>query len=226
MKPAKSEPAKKQFEDERKALVEELCSAGTIRDPELRRAFLKVPREDFIPEQYRQASYQDTALPIGLGATISQPTTIAIMIEALGVEKGDKVLEVGSGSGYLIALLSEMVGGKGLVIGLEIISGLVMRSEETLKRLGYKNFKVVCADGSGGHADGAPYDSIIVSAAAPEVPRPLLEQLGVGAKLVIPVGAFFFQRILSIQKMDGKRFEEEDLGPFMFVPLQGKFGQK
>lgn len=211
------------FEGKRRELVSSLMESETIRTESIRKSFLKVPRELFVPEEFRYAAYSDVALPIGWGATISQPTTIAMMLEALAAGEGDKVLEVGSGSGYVLALLSNIVGRKGRVIGMEIVPHLVQSSPGLLKKLGCANVEVTCGDGSLGWAAEAPYDRILVSAAAPEIPKALKEQLKVGGRMVVPVGTLpFFQTVMVLEKISETGFDESELGPFAFVPLRGK----
>lgn len=209
-------------EGKRRELVSSLVESETIRTESIRKSFLKVPRELFVLEEFRYAAYSDVALPMGCeGATISQPTTIAMMLEALAAGEGDKVLEVGSGSGYVLALLSNIVGRKGRVIGMETVPHLVHGSLGLLKKLVCANVKVICGDGSLGWAVEAPYDRILVSAAAPEIPKALKEQLGVGGRMVVPVGTLpFFQRVVVLEKLSETEFDESELGPFAFVPLR------
>lgn len=210
------------FERQRHALVSSLVESGAIMTGPVKSAFLSVQRELFLPEELRYAAYSDVALPIGWGSTISQPTTIAMMLEALEVAEGNNVLEVGSGSGYVLALLSGIVGKNGRVIGMEIVPHLVEGSSGLLKKLGFTNVEVICGDGSLGWEKGKPYDRMLVSAAAPKIPEALREQLAVGGRLVIPVGTLpFFQVVLVLEKLSGGKFREKKLGPFAFVPLRG-----
>lgn len=211
------------FERQRHDLVSTLVESGVIRAESIKKAFLAAPRELFMPEELRHVAYSDVALPIGWGATISQPTTIAMMLEALNVAEGNSVLEVGSGSGYVLALLSSIVGKKGRVVGLEIIPHLVQGSSGLLKKLGCANVEVICGDGSLGWEKNKPYGRILVSAAAPKIPEALKGQLAVGGRLVIPVGSLHsFQVVLVIEKLSDEKFNESELGPFAFVPLKGK----
>lgn len=211
------------FERQRHDLVSTLVESGVIKAESIKKAFLATPRELFMPEELRHGAYSDVALPIGWGATISQPTTIAMMLEALNVAEGNSVLEVGSGSGYVLALLSSIVGKKGRVIGMEIIPHLVQGSSGLLKKLGCANVEVICGDGSLGWEKDKPYERILVSAAAPKIPEALKAQLGVGGRLVIPVGSLHsFQVVLVIEKLSDEKFRESELGPFAFVPLKGK----
>lgn len=214
------------FESERRLLVKRLSESGVIKESDpVFNALLKVPREEFVLSWMKQLAYQDTALPLTGSATISQPTTIAIMLEALELGKGKKVLEVGSGSGYVLALLSEIVGKSGRVTGIEISPELSERSKALLARLGFLDkthvVEVVNSDGGAGFSRNAPYDAILVSAAARKVPEALLKQLKKNGRLVVPVGSFsWFQEMLVFRK-DGKC---KSLGRFAFVPLVGKEG--
>ena len=212
-------------------------NAGTIEDARIAGAFMNAKREIFFRGNPEHA-YIDSAFPIGHGQTISQPSTIAVMLELLGVGEGMKVLEVGSGCGYVLALLSELAGEKGKVFGLEIVPELVNGSIgnlkkagigtngsiENLKKAGIGNVSVRYGDGVNGMEGEAPFDRILVSAAAEEVPGALAEQLAPGGRLVMPVGPRHTQRMVLIQK-DGEGNIEESYpypGYFVFVPLRLK----
>lgn len=201
---------------------------GIITEEKVIEAFKKVPRESFILPQYKDAVYGDYPLPILAGQTISQPTTVMIMTQALELKQGDKVLEVGAGSGYQAAIIAEMVGDKGLVITTEVVPELVEFAKNNIEKLNIKNIKVISYDGSQGYPDEAPYDKIIVTAASPNIPPPLIEQLKEGGILLIPVGGFsifFGQKMIKARKKNGKIIKES-LGDFAFVPLKGKHGFK
>lgn len=187
-------------------------------------ALKKVPRHIFVPRQYRYEAYIDTPLPIGKGQTISAPHMVAIMCELLELEKGEKVLEVGGGSGYHAAVVAEIVGDEGKVVAIERIPELAEKAQKTLKKLGYKNIKIVIGDGSKGYPEEAPYDKIYVTASAPDVPRPLLDQLKVGGKMVIPIGKFI-QYLCVVEKKKDK-IEKKRWGAVRFVPLIGEYGFK
>ena len=189
-------------------------------------AFKSVKREYFVPLHLKQESYLDIPLPIGYGQTISQPTTIAIMTQALELKAGMKVLEIGAGSGYQAALLGYIVGMKGRVLTIEIIPELAETAKRNLKRAKIKNAEVICADGSLGYAKEAPYDRIIFTAAPAETPKHLLKQLKKGGILLAPIGQLYNQQLLKIKKKDaaGKKLEIENLGDFIFVPLRGRKG--
>lgn len=206
------------LEEEKKALISSLRYKG-IGDEKLLEAFRRVPREKFIPEPFRKYAYEDNALPIECKQTISQPFTIAYMTMALDVKKGDEVLEIGTGSGYQAAILCEL-GAQ--VYSVERIEQLYLSAKELLQKLRYKvHLKV--GDGSLGWEEHAPYDKIIVTAAAPSVPRSLVKQLKQGGKLVVPVGSLEHQKLYVLSRMeegvDYKVYES-----FKFVPLIGREG--
>ena len=206
------------FEEEKKTLVENLWSKG-IKDENLLKAIYKVPREKFISSALRKYAYDDNALPIECAQTISQPFTVAYMTQVLGVKKDDKVLEIGTGSGYQTAVLCEL-GAE--VYTVERIEKLYENSKNLLIELGYKvNFKL--DDGSLGWEEKAPFDRIIVTAGAPNVPQKLLEQLNTGGRLVIPVGSQESQRLFVITRNE-KGFEKKIYEYFKFVPLIGEEG--
>lgn len=185
-------------------------------------AFKKVPREEFVLKKYKKETYEDIALPIKAGQTISQPTTVIFMLNALELKKGMKVLEVGAGSGYNAALISCIVKN-GFVYTTEIIKELVRFARDNLKK--YKNVKVLNVDGSKGYSKEKPYDRIIITAGCPEIPKVLVEQLKENGIIVAPVGDVHVQKLIKCRKVKGK-LVCEDLGDFRFVPLRGKFGWK
>jgi len=195
------------------------------------RAFMKVPREEFVPPELRKRAYLDTPLPIGHGQTISAPHMVAIMTELLEPRYGDKVLEVGTGSGYQAAILAEIVNpdkkSKGIVYTIERIPQLAEFARRNLEKTGYiDRVVIIVGDGSKGYSKEAPYDKIIVTAAAPKVPRSLMEQLASPGKMVIPVGTRYEQTLLVIEKdVDGKTRIIESI-PCVFVPLIGEEGWK
>jgi protein-L-isoaspartate(D-aspartate) O-methyltransferase len=201
----------------KEALIKFWRNSKIITSKAVLRAFEKVPREDFVLSEYRTYAYVDEPLPTFAGQTISQPTTVAIMTQALEPKAGQKILEIGTGSGYQAAVLSEIVGSKGQVITIERIKDLFEFAKKNLKS--YENVKVICADGSKGYTKEAPYDRIIVTAAAKQIPENLFGQLKEKGTMVIPVGkTSFSQRLLKIKRMKNKK-EIKDLGPFVFVPL-------
>jgi len=204
----------------KETLIRHLIDSGSLKTPEIIKAFKKIPRENFVPEHLKNYAYIDEPLPILAGQTISQPTTIAIMTEALKPKKGNRILEIGAGSGYQSAILSKVVGKDGIIITVERIKEIYEYAKQKLKN--YKNVKVVCGDGSCGYGKFAPYDRIIVTASAPQIPKPLKEQLNIDGRLVIPVGAYTQKMMLLIKTKNG--FKEFDLGCFVFVKLIGKYG--
>lgn len=206
------------FEAQRKSLVKKM----RLQNKNIEHAFLSTKREHFFPESLKQDAYEDDAFPIGLGQTISQPSTIAAMLKLLSVEKGNKVLEVGTGSGYAVALMSKLVGKKGMIFGVELIHELHQRATRTLPGLGCKNISLKCGDGTLGWKEKAPFDRILISAACAQVPKPLLEQLKEGGRLVAPIGSSFSQELVLLQKEKGKLIEKESRCCYMFVPLKGK----
>lgn len=215
----KKEPLLKQNEK----LVKHLISSGVLKTPRIIEAFLNVPRHLFVPPEQLPYAYHDVALPTYKGQTISQPYTVAFMTELLEPREGDKILEVGAGSGWQAAILGYVVGSKGKVITIEIDEDLVEFARRNLRKVGIKNVEVVHGDGSVGYEKEAPYDRIIVTAACPDVPRPLIEQLKVGGRLVAPVGSMFGQRMLLLEK-DKDGIRKSFHGSFVFVPLKGKYG--
>ncbi len=185
-------------------------------------AFMETDRKNFVLENYRDSAYDDIALPIIVGQTISQPTTVIIMTNALELKETDKVLEVGAGSGYQAALIANIVK-KGFVYTTEFFQPLIEFAEDNLKKEGIKNARVIRWDGSAGYEKEAPYDKIIVTAACPRIPPLLLEQLKVNGIMVCPVGSRYSQEMLRIKKTEeGPRVK--NLGDFIFVPLRGKYG--
>jgi protein-L-isoaspartate(D-aspartate) O-methyltransferase len=203
------------YETLRQRMVNVQLRARGITDERVLAAMGRVPRHEFAPERYRDQAYEDHPLPIGEGQTISQPYIVAIMLEALQLKGGEKVLEIGTGSGYLTALLAELAVE---VISMERHRVLADAARELLARLGYTNVKVVTADGSRGFAEAAPYGAIIVSAAAPELPPALVEQLAEGGRLIIPVGWNDSQQLQLVEKRNGQiRTSLREL--CRFVPL-------
>ena len=200
-------------------LMRELIEEKWLATRSVIGAFKKVPREDFVPAGQRKFAYVNAPLPIAAGQTISQPLTVAVMTEALAARSGDKILEVGAGSGYQAAILSEIAGPTGKIITTEIIPELFEFAKKNLSS--YKNVTVLNIDGSIGCEKYAPYDRIIVTASAPRIPEPLIEQLKDNGHLVIPVG----DKMIIIEKQKGE-IKETFLGYYVFVPLRGEHGHK
>ena len=203
----------------RARLVERLREQG-IRDLAVLRAFGETPRHLFVPEALRERAYEDTALPIGRGQTISRPLTHANYLQALSLQGKERVLEVGTGSGYQAALLSQLVAQ---VFTVERFAQLADRAREGLAQAGVRNVTVLVGDGSLGWRPYAPYDAILVSAAAPSVPQPLLDQLGDGGRLLVPLGGADAQELIRITRR-GSTFNDERLSAASFVPLVGRHG--
>lgn len=210
------------FKDYRERLVKNLKNEIRIQSPNVEKAFLEIPREEFIPDSLRNYAYVDTPLEIENGQTISAPHMVAIMCEALDIKKGEHILEIGAGSGYHAAIVSKLVGKEGHVYTIERFNSLAERAKENLERVGIKNVTIEIGDGSEGLPKYAPYDSIYVTCAAPKVPQPLLDQLKDPGKLLIPVGRMI-STLELIEKNRGKT-TSKDLGGCTFVPLIGKQG--
>ncbi len=202
------------FAQKRKQMVESQLKAREIKDLRVLAAMLKVERHLFVPANYRHLSYEDQPLPIGEGQTISQPYIVALMTELLALKGKERILEIGTGSGYQAAILAELAKE---VYTIEILEPLALRAEGLLKELGYKNIKVKFGDGFLGWPELAPFDGIIVTCAPDKIPAPLLEQLAEGGKLVIPVG-IYRQELKLVQKTKGK-IKIADIVPVRFVPM-------
>jgi protein-L-isoaspartate(D-aspartate) O-methyltransferase len=206
----------------RKRMVEEQIMARGIHNARVLTAMGSVPRHEFVPLDDLPWAYSDGPLPIGHGQTISQPYIVALMTELLEVEAKDRVLEIGTGSGYQTAVLGEMAVE---VHTVEVIPELAAQAEKNLTRLGYTQIHVHVGDGSIGWKEAAPYEKIVVTAAAPEVPQALLEQLNEGGQLVIPVGSRSVQQ-LEVWQRSGQKYNRQISIAVCFVPLRGKFGWK
>jgi protein-L-isoaspartate(D-aspartate) O-methyltransferase len=204
--------------DDRDRMVSEQLARRGIRDARVLDAMRRVPREVFVPEEHRSRAYADQALPIGEGQTISQPYMVAIMTEALGLRGGERVLEIGTGSGYQAAILAELARE---VISIERQPELAARAATLLASLGYRNVQVLVGDGSSGHEAEAPYDAILVTAGSPRIPDVLKSQLAYGGRLVIPVGPRAHQELTVVQRI-GDRYTEAFRESCVFVPLIGR----
>jgi len=221
--------AEDKYAKRRRALIEEIEAdvrstsemIGTSRlDDKVLQAMDKVPREDFVAKALRMLAYDNRPLPIGYGQTISQPYIVAIMTDLLEPKSGDRVLEVGTGSGYQAAILSRLVGE---VYTIEIIPELAKEAAHRLRALGYSNVKTREGDGYYGWKDAAPFDSIIVTAAASQIPPPLVKQLKPGGRMIIPVGGpFYTQQLVLVKKDEKGKLTLRQLLPVRFVPLTGK----
>jgi len=206
-----------EFGELRRRMVESQIMARHVEEPRVLAAMEKVPRHLFVPETYRAQAYEDYPLPIGENQTISQPYIVALMTSLLDLKGGEKVLEIGTGSGYQAAVLAEIAGD---VYTMEILEPLADRARATLSSLGYRNVHLRQGDGFAGWPEEAPFDAIVVTAAPPEVPRPLLDQLKVGGRLVIPVGRYFQDLLVYTKTEDG--VEKRNVIPVRFVPMTGQ----
>ncbi len=213
---------KRDFAKLRREMVDDAIISRGVRSELVLNAMRSVPREDFLPERLREFAYEDSPLPIEEGQTISQPYIVAFMTEALALQGGERVLEIGTGSGYAAAVLSEIVGD---VYTVERIAQLAEKAASTLADLGYDNVHVLHGDGTKGWPDHAPFDGIIVAAGGPKVPESLKGQLKIGGRLVIPVGRDpRAQELVRITRISEKEFKREDLADVRFVPLVGQEG--
>ncbi|RPI21724.1 MAG: protein-L-isoaspartate(D-aspartate) O-methyltransferase [Chloroflexota bacterium] len=208
------------YEDERRYMVREQLQGRDIHDPRVLRAMLMTPRHLFTPPEHRHLAYVDGPLPIGEGQTISQPYIVALMTQMLELVGDEKVLEVGTGSGYQAAVLALLARE---VHTVERFDALARRAANILHELGLKNVFVHVGDGSLGWSSEAPYDAIIVTAAAPHAPQPLLEQLADGGRMVVPVGRMSGQ-YLECWDRHGDDYAHEAVVPVAFVPLRGQYG--
>lgn len=208
----------------REFMVVEQLEARGIRDAAVLAAMGEVPREVFVPPDLADLAYDDGPLPIDEGQTISQPYMVAFMTEALELAREDKVLEIGTGSGYAAAVLSRIVSK---VHTVERFGSLAQVARQRLKSLGYGNVEVIVGDGSVGLPQHAPFDAIVVTAGAPGVPKPLMEQLAIGGRLVIPVGDIpYFQVLVRVRRLGEDDYRHESLMGCQFVPLIGEAGWK
>lgn len=204
----------------RARMVKDQLAARGIRDPRVLQAFARVPRQEFIPEAFRAQAYEDHPLPIGEGQTISQPYMVALMTEQLRLQGHERVLEIGSGSGYQTAILAELALE---IVAVERVPALLTAARRHLQALGYTNVQWVLGDGSLGWPSAAPYDAILAAAAAPQVPPSLLDQLAEGGRLVLPVGPADNQVLLRLEKHQGT-WHREEIARCAFVPLVGEGG--
>ncbi len=207
------------FQKKREQMVRYQIQARGLRDESLLQALISVPRHLFVPEQYRREAYEDYPLPIGEGQTISQPYIVALMTAAAGIKPGDKVLEIGTGSGYQAAVLNQLTDR---VFSIEIRETLAERAAGVLKSLRYDGVKVRCADGYFGWPEEAPFDAILVTCAANHIPPPLFQQLKEGGRLVIPVGSTVFFQTLTLVRKTGGRPVVQQLLDVRFVPMIGE----
>ena len=205
-------------------LVKRLKNCGYMQTKKVEKGFLEVNRAIFIPDSLKDFAYHDHPLGIGFGQTISAPHMVVIMCELLELEKGQKVLEIGAGSGYHAAITASIVGKNGSVYTVENIPALAETATENIKMAGYGDrVHVIVGDGSLGYEEKGPYDAILVTCAAPQLPDPLKEQLKTKGNIVIPIGSLYLQTLYRFKK-SGENWKREVHGDVVFVPLKGKFG--
>lgn len=209
---------------QKEKMVENHLKRRGIRDKAVLEAMAEVPREKFIPEDMVHLAYNDSPLPIGEGQTISQPYIVALMIQAMELSPQDRVLDIGTGSGYAAAIISRIVKA---VYSVERYQTLAETAKERFLHLGYENIHVLYGDGTQGWPEHAPYDAAVVAAGSPDIPQPLVDQLVIGGRLVIPVGSTQqFQELLRVRRTGESEVKEERLTSVRFVPLVGEAGWK
>jgi len=216
--------SRKDYKQKRDDLVDGLIRKGYVKSDTVEKAMRKVPRHKFVPKRVRSKAYIDSPQPIGEGQTISAPHMVAMMVENLDIKEGQKVLEIGGGMGYHAAVIAELIGEEGRVYSIEYISSLAKLAQKRVKEAGYHNVKIVRGDGSSGYEKGAPYDRISVACGAPSIPSPLIDQLVLKGKILIPIGSKFFQKLIKATKIKENEIEKENLGGVRFVPLKGEYG--
>jgi len=202
-------------------LIKNLISRGALKTERIIEAFRKVKRHNFVPEKYLHVAYVDAPLPLeeSSRSTISQPYTVAVMVEALQPKEGEKILDVGTGSGWQTCLLSYCVGEKGKIVTMEINEQIYNFARKNIEKFNFKNIIQILGDGSKGHKNEAPYDKIIITAAARKLPENLKKQLKVGGRIVVPIGGTFEQQMIILDKISENKFKERSIGYFIFVPL-------
>ncbi|MFP4619783.1 MAG: protein-L-isoaspartate(D-aspartate) O-methyltransferase [Bacteroidales bacterium] len=210
------------YTQQRTKMVEEQLERRGIEDPQVLQAMRSVKRHEFVPEQNRHMAYSDRPLPIGQDQTISQPYIVALMTDYLNLEKGDKMLEIGTGSGYQAAVLSKITPN---VYSIEIVEELAERARKTLREQGYDNVRIKIGDGYKGWEEHAPFDGIIVTASPSDVPEPLKKQLAEGGRMVIPVGGTIFQNLVLLEKENGE-IKKKEISGVRFVPMLDDKGDR
>lgn len=209
------------FENERSSMINKQIKSRGISDERILKVLNEIERHLFVPESDIELAYQDTPIPIGYEQTISQPYIVALMTEALEINKDNKILEIGTGSGYQTAILAEL---STRVVTIERINELGIKAKKLLNKLGYSNIDFVIGDGTKGHIEKSPYDRIIVTAGAPYISKDLIKQLNIMGKLIIPVGNMKTQNLLIYTKISDTKYKTEELGKCRFVKLIGKDG--
>jgi protein-L-isoaspartate(D-aspartate) O-methyltransferase len=210
------------FERQREMMVDRQIKARGVNDPEVLKAMLKVERHRFVPEEYINQAYEDHPLPVGEGQTISQPYIVAVMTEMLELDKNSKVLEIGTGSGYQAAVLAEICDS---VYSIEIFESLARQAKKTLESLDYENIFIKTGDGYKGWPEHSPFDAVIVTCAPTHIPQPLKDQLAEGGRMIIPVGEYYSQDLILLEKKNGK-LKEKNVLPVRFVPMIDDKGTK
>ncbi|MFH1051040.1 MAG: protein-L-isoaspartate(D-aspartate) O-methyltransferase [bacterium] len=209
------------FKSTRKNMVKYQIEARGIKNKKVLNAFKKVPRHKFVPKEYIRQAYNDGPLPIGKGQTISQPYVVAFMTDVLNLKKHEKVLEIGTGSGYQAAILAEICDS---VFSIEIFKELGNKAKQVLESLGYKNIFVKIGDGYKGWKEHAPFDAVIVTCAPTNIPQPLIEQLKENGRMIIPIGERWSQELVLLKKTKGK-IEKKEVLPVRFVPMIDSAGK-
>ncbi len=214
-------PSEEDLEYLRQRMVKEQLLGRDIKDKKVLDVFRKIPRHRFVDPAMSQDAYGDFPLSIGRAQTISQPYIVALMVQLLDIAKGDKVLEIGTGSGYETAILAELGGD---VYSIERIELLATKAKKVLEELGYKNIHIKTGDGTLGWQEFVPFDKIVITASSADPPGPLLEQLSAGGRMVMPVGSRFTQKLILFEKNKQGNFFRRDICGCVFVPLIGKYG--
>jgi len=217
------------FEEQNEELIKSLINQGILKEQSIIQAFRMIKRHYFVPTDYLGSAYDDIPLPLTDetgGPTISQPLTVATMLEALEPKQGEKILDIGTGSGWQACLIAHSIGKNGKVITIDIDKKMYDFAKKNIGKTGLKNIIQVLGDGSQGYEQEAPYNKVIVSATAPSLPEPLKKQVKVGGRIVIPVGGILEQQVMVFDKISDKEFKQKSLGWFVFVPLQGRYGYK
>lgn len=208
------------FQEQNEALIESLIALGILKTPRIIEAFKKIPRHLFIPKKYLSHAYSDIALPSIGNQTISQPYTVAVMLEALSPDNGDNVLDIGSGTGWTTCLLAEIIGKKGRLTGIEIDEKLVNFSKENIAKTKLKNIEIFLGDGKKGYSSNAPYDCILINAACDSVPNLVTDQVKIGGRIVVPINTDDHQVMTLFQKIGEGKLNQTNLGDYIFVELK------
>lgn len=205
--------------EENEQMIKDLIDRNALKSKKIIDAFRKVPRFDFVPEKYISSFAGDYPLPINHGQTISQPYTVAILLETLNPEKNEKILEIGTGSGWTAGLIGCIVGEKGKVVSIDIFEDLIEFAKENIEKTKLKNIVLIHGDGKQGYGKESPYDRVIIHAACDNIPKKIIEQTKIGGTIVAPVNAFLAQKLMIFKKRKNK-LEGKSLGSFLFVPLR------